>query len=174
MPTRQHSHHAPGPVPAPGASDGSRRRRRAPRAWLAALPLLVFAGICFGLPVGAVLYGAFTATDPATGATSATGANLTTSLQGPYLTSLSGSVELSALTAVDRHRRSACSSRRPSSPPAGGALRDAVLTASGVLANFGGVPLAFAFIATLGISGVVTTAGRPRLPRAGTSTPSPG
>lgn len=36
------------------------------------------------------------------------------------------------------------------------ALRDAALTASGVLANFGGVPLAFAFIATLGISGVVT------------------
>lgn len=32
-----------------------------------------------------------------------------------------------------------------------------MLTASGVLANFGGVPLAFAWIATLGNSGVVTT-----------------
>lgn len=37
------------------------------------------------------------------------------------------------------------------------ALREGVLTASGVLANFGGVPLAFAWIATLGNSGVVTT-----------------
>ena len=34
------------------------------------------------------------------------------------------------------------------------ALRESVLTASGVLANFGGVPLAFAWIATLGNSGV--------------------
>lgn len=31
-----------------------------------------------------------------------------------------------------------------------------MLTASGVLANFGGVPLAFAFVATLGNSGVLT------------------
>jgi putative spermidine/putrescine transport system permease protein len=37
-----------------------------------------------------------------------------------------------------------------------GPLRRLVLTASGVLANFGGVPLAFAFIATIGNSGVVT------------------
>ena len=36
------------------------------------------------------------------------------------------------------------------------ALREGVLTASGVLANFGGVPLAFAFVATLGNSGVLT------------------
>lgn len=36
------------------------------------------------------------------------------------------------------------------------ALREAVLTASGVLANFGGVPLAFAFVATLGNAGVLT------------------
>jgi putative spermidine/putrescine transport system permease protein len=35
-------------------------------------------------------------------------------------------------------------------------LREAVLTASGVLANFGGVPLAFAFVATLGNAGVLT------------------
>lgn len=35
-------------------------------------------------------------------------------------------------------------------------LREAVLAASGVLANFGGVPLAFAFVATLGNAGVIT------------------
>ncbi|MGH7751377.1 MAG: ABC transporter permease, partial [Gemmatimonadales bacterium] len=37
-------------------------------------------------------------------------------------------------------------------------LREAVLSASGVIANFGGVPLAFAFVATLGNAGVLTGA----------------
>ena len=35
-------------------------------------------------------------------------------------------------------------------------LRRMVLTASGVLANFGGIPLAFAFLAAIGSQGVVT------------------
>jgi putative spermidine/putrescine transport system permease protein len=141
-------------LPAPGAADGTRRRRRAPRAWLGTLPLLVFAGLCFGLPVGALLYGAVTHTEPGR-ATSVTGENITTTLQGPYLNSLAGSVELSALTALIGTvlgmliAQAVVTSR-------GGALRESVLTASGVLANFGGIPLAFAFVATLGISGVVT------------------
>ncbi|MEU3183196.1 ABC transporter permease subunit [Streptomyces sp. NPDC006923] len=142
------------PAPTPGAADGS-RRRRGPRAWLGALPLFVFAGLCFGLPLGAVLYGAVTTTDPVSGAVAATGENITTTLQGPYLTSLVSSVELSALTALIGTvlgmlvAQAVVTSR-------GGALRESVLTASGVLANFGGIPLAFAFVATLGISGVVT------------------
>ncbi|WP_327236736.1 ABC transporter permease subunit [Streptomyces sp. NBC_01317] len=141
-------------LPAPGAADGTRRRRRAPRAWLGTLPLLVFAGLCFGLPVGALLYGAVTHKEPGR-ATSLTGENITTTLQGPYLNSLAGSVELSALTALVGTvlgmliAQAVVTSR-------GGALRESVLTASGVLANFGGIPLAFAFVATLGISGVVT------------------
>ncbi|MEU7297384.1 ABC transporter permease subunit [Streptomyces exfoliatus] len=132
-----------------------RRRRRGPRTWLAALPLIAFTGLCFGLPLGALLYGAVTRTDPATGATALTGEHLSRSLQGPYLGSLVGSVQLSALTALIGSvlgvliAQAVVTSRSR-------ALRDAVLTASGVLANFGGVPLAFAFIATVGISGVVT------------------
>jgi putative spermidine/putrescine transport system permease protein len=39
----------------------------------------------------------------------------------------------------------------------GNALRRIVSTASGVFANFGGVPLAFLFIATLGTTGIVTS-----------------
>ncbi|MEU0377526.1 ABC transporter permease subunit [Streptomyces cyaneofuscatus] len=157
---------APGPGAAPAAgrktegrkAGGRTRRRRPPRAWLGALPLLVFAGLCFGLPAGALLYGAVTRTDPVAGTTEFTGEHLTRSLQGPYLTSLTGSVELSALTAAIATifgvliAQAVVTSRR-------GALRGAVLTASGVLANFGGIPLAFAFVATLGISGVVTQLG---------------
>ncbi|KOU13352.1 ABC transporter permease [Streptomyces sp. WM6372] len=138
-----------------GGSTTSRRRRRGPRTWLAALPLLAFTGLCFGIPLGAIAFGAVTRTDPSTGATRLTGEHLSRSLQGPYLDSLIGSVQLSALTAAVGGvlgvliAQAVVTSRSQ-------ALRSAALTASGVLANFGGVPLAFAFIATVGISGVVT------------------
>ncbi|AZM87673.1 ABC transporter permease subunit [Streptomyces sp. W1SF4] len=138
-----------------GGTTTPRRRRRGPRTWLAALPLLAFTGLCFGLPLGAIAFGAVTRTDPATGSTQVTGEHLARSLQGPYLGSLTGSVQLSALTALLGAvlgvlvAYAVATSRST-------ALRSAALTASGVLANFGGVPLAFAFIATAGISGVVT------------------
>ena len=77
--------------------------------------------------------------------------------QGPYRRAYLGSLQLSA-----DHRRAR---RRPRAWRSAVAilrtrrnllLRRLVLTASGVLANFGGVPLAFAFLATLGNAGVVT------------------
>ncbi|WP_411096413.1 ABC transporter permease [Streptomyces sp. 020-2-3H-GM] len=145
-------------TPAAPRAAGRPRGPRPARPWLGALPLLVFAGLCFGLPAGALLYGAVTRTDPVAGTTEFTGEHLSRSLQGPYLTSLTGSVQLSALTAALATvlgvliAQAVVTSRR-------GALRGAVLTASGVLANFGGIPLAFAFVATLGISGVVTEIG---------------
>jgi putative spermidine/putrescine transport system permease protein len=103
----------------------------------------------------AVLVGAVTVTDRATGATTFTTDNLTRSVQGAYLDALESSVSLSAVTALlgvvlgTLLAQAVVASRMPG-------LRNLVVTASGVLANFGGVPLAFAFIATLGISGVMT------------------
>ncbi|WP_416960557.1 ABC transporter permease [Streptomyces sp. Agncl-13] len=137
------------------AAASSKRRRRVP-SWIAVVPLLAFVAVAFGVPAIAMLNGAFTVKNQTTGATSYSTANLTDSLQGAYFTALVGSVKLSALSAAlgtllglplaqvvvtSRFR----------------ALRQAVLTASGVLANFGGVPLAFAFVATLGNAGVLTT-----------------
>ncbi|MFE4624720.1 ABC transporter permease [Streptomyces mirabilis] len=119
------------------------------------LPLLVFVAIAFGIPALAMLNGAFTVKNQTTGATSYTTANLTDSLQGAYLTALIGSVKLSAVSAGIATvlglplAQAVVTSRFR-------ALREAVLTASGVLANFGGVPLAFAFVATLGNAGVLT------------------
>jgi len=139
-------------APAPVAE---RRRGRRTPAWLAVAPLLVVVAVAFGIPAAAMLNGAFTVKDQATGATSYTMANLTGSLQGAYLTALLGSVELSAVSAAVATvlglllAQAVVTSRFR-------ALREAVLTASGVLANFGGVPLAFAFVATLGNSGVLT------------------
>ena len=138
-----------------GAAASVKRRRRVP-GWIAVVPLLVFVAVAFGVPAIAMLNGAFTVKNQTTGATSYSTVNLTDSLQGAYFTALVGSVKLSALSAAlgtllglplaqvvitSRFR----------------ALREAVLTASGVLANFGGVPLAFAFVATLGNAGVLTT-----------------
>ena len=136
------------------AAASQRRRRRAP-GWLAVLPLLVFVAIAFGIPALAMLNGAFTVKDQATGARSYTTGNLPGSFQGAYLTALIGSVKLSAVSAGIATvlglplAQAVVTSRFR-------ALREAVLTASGVLANFGGVPLAFAFVATLGNSGVLT------------------
>jgi putative spermidine/putrescine transport system permease protein len=131
------------------------RRRGRASGLLAVLPLLLFTAIAFGLPAAAMLNGAFTLKDQATGAASYSLANLTTSLRGPYLTALLGSVKLSAVSAAIAGAvglplaHAVVTSRFR-------ALREAVLTASGVLANFGGVPLAFAFVATLGNAGVLT------------------
>jgi putative spermidine/putrescine transport system permease protein len=132
----------------PGTRAGGSRNRS--KGWTAALPLLLFVGLAFGIPALVLLGGAFTS-----GGSPST-ANLTASLQGAYLTALLGSVKLSALVAVVGAvlgtflAQAVITSRFR-------ALREAVLTASGVLANFGGVPLAFAWIATLGNSGVLTS-----------------
>ncbi|WP_414166473.1 ABC transporter permease [Streptoverticillium reticulum] len=140
---------------APPAASAAPVRRRRPAALLAAVPLLAFAAVGFGAPVLAMVLGAFSVKDPATGASSFSFANLTASLGGPYLNALLGSVELSAVSAA---LAAVLGLLLAQAVVAFGSrtLRDAVLTGSGVLANFGGVPLAFAFVATLGNSGVLT------------------
>ncbi|MEU2430219.1 ABC transporter permease subunit [Streptomyces sp. NPDC007861] len=141
-----------GTAPAAGAGGGPKpgRGRRRSWAWTAAAPLFLVVGLAFGLPALAMADGAFTVGD-AYGL-----GNVTRSVEGAYRTALLGSVELSALTAAAGTlfglllAQAVVTSRSR-------ALREAVLTASGVLANFGGVPLAFAFVATLGNAGVLTT-----------------
>ncbi|MFF2506578.1 ABC transporter permease [Streptomyces sp. NPDC058067] len=124
--------------------------------WLGAAPLLVFAAVVFGLVLGMMVYGAFTTPETVPGGARLTGANMTASLHGAYLTALTGSVRLSALSALIATvvalplAHVVVTSRFR-------VLREAVLAGSGVLANFGGVPLAFAFVATLGNAGVLTT-----------------
>ena len=69
--------------------------------------------VAFGMPALAMLNGAFTVKDQATGATSYTTANLTGSLQGAYLTALLGSVKLSAVSRRSSRPSSDCCSPRP-------------------------------------------------------------
>ncbi|MDP5228666.1 MULTISPECIES: ABC transporter permease subunit [Arthrobacter] len=156
---------APGAVVNRAAGDGTLRRepqapgRRASRpaaGWLGVVPLLGFAAVMLGLPVAAMAAGAFTASDDA-GTTSVTAANFAATLDGPYLESLLGSVRLSALTAAVATVLSLPLAHAVVTSRIRG-LREAVLSASGVIANLGGVPLAFAFVATLGNAGVLTGA----------------
>ncbi|WP_327105829.1 ABC transporter permease [Nonomuraea glycinis] len=122
---------------------------RRPKGWLGALPLLAFFAFVFGLPLVALLVGAFTSRGEPTLA------NMRQSLEGGNLTSIAGSVQVSAVVALlgavlGTFLAYAVVTSRFA------ALRHSVLTASGVLANFGGVPLAFFWVATLGNSGVVS------------------
>ncbi|MEU5436944.1 ABC transporter permease subunit [Streptomyces sp. NPDC020719] len=141
---------APARATATAPADQAVPNRRRPGPWLAAVPLLLFVALAFGLPALAMLNGALTVNG------SYGLANLDASVHGAYRTALLGSLKLAGTTAAIGSvlglllAQAVVTSR-------GRVLRESVLTASGVLANFGGVPLAFAFVATLGNAGVLTT-----------------
>ena len=142
-----------GAVPSRRRLRSSLRKAAAGRA--AVLPLIIFVAVAFGLPAVAMAYGAFTSYAPGQ-PSSYTMGNVSASLEGGYLTALLGSVKLSATAALVATvfglllAQAIVTSRFEM-------LRHVMLSASGVLANFGGVPLAFAFVATLGNAGVLTT-----------------
>ncbi|WP_061298925.1 ABC transporter permease [Herbidospora cretacea] len=128
------------------------RRRGGGAGWLAAAPLLAVTLIAFGIPVVVLVVGAFTVKTGGLGFD-----NLSATMREPYIGALWSSVKLSAVVAVAGAILGAFLAQAVLTSRSG-LLREAVLTASGVLSNFGGVPLAFIWIATLGNSGVVTAA----------------
>jgi putative spermidine/putrescine transport system permease protein len=142
-----------------GAADSapSRTSRGARQlgAWGAVAPLLVYCAVFLGLPTWALVYESTRRTNPATGATTFTAANLTASWHGFYLTAMWGSIRLALLTAVIS-AIVGLAAAHAITQSRGQLLKQAVLTASGVLANFGGIPLAFCFIAAAGTAGEAT------------------
>jgi putative spermidine/putrescine transport system permease protein len=116
------------------------------------LPFLLYVLVFLGLPLYMVLHGALT-----TDAGQFTWKNITDTLtQSQYLTTFKNSLILSVWTAVlsalfGVWLAAAVVAGRPD-----GVLRRVVSSAAAVLAYFAGVPLAFAWIATLGTLGVVT------------------
>lgn len=153
---------APGP---PAAAPERPRATRRPGAgphrrvlrwrWPAVVPFFAFMAVCFGLPAGTMAYNAFTVVDPGTGASEHSLENVRTALSGAYATGLWGSVQLSLLTAVFATVLGTLVGQAVLAS-GNSALRKAIVSASGVFANFSGAPLAFAFIATLGTTGTVT------------------
>src|SRR3954447_19621613 len=141
------------------SEDQGRRVSRAARLtpWLALLPFLGYVTIFLVVPTIAVLVGAF----------SQDGRFSTARLQSlgtdAALRALWRSLLLSGSTAVIGAVFGALLAYLVVTRPATSVLRKVAISVSGVLAQFGGVMLAFAFIATFGFSGVVTAAMRDTL-----------
>ena len=124
---------------------------RFPVAWLGILPFVTFAVLFLILPTMKIVIGAFQTADGGFTLQNLIELN-TASIRSAYLTS----IKLSLLTAA---LGCAIGFAMAAAVVFGGLpkrVRGPLLTFSGVASNFAGVPLAFAFIATLGPAGLVT------------------
>jgi putative spermidine/putrescine transport system permease protein len=127
------------------------RRLRLPVEWLGILPFAVFAVLFLILPTMQIVIGAFRAQDGSFTLQNFVDLN-TASNRNAYWTS----IRLSFVTAL---LGCAIGFAMAAAVVFGGlprGLRSPLLTFSGVASNFAGVPLAFAFIATLGPVGLIT------------------
>ncbi|HUZ55067.1 MAG TPA: ABC transporter permease subunit [Streptosporangiaceae bacterium] len=145
---------APGPLGDPGAAAGRRsltNLRRA-RDLAGVVPFTSYVLLGLVLPMGAILIGAFR--KPVSG--SFTLHNLHIASHGIYLHGFATSMELSLIASVVPGILGFLIAYAIFTARRGSVLRRVAITASGVFANFGGVPLAFLFIATLGNTGLAT------------------
>jgi len=125
--------------------------RRLPLHWVGAVPFLGYAAAFLLLPTGIVLVGAFSTNDGGV-----TLSNFSTLNQGYLIKSFLTSLILSAVSAVVGAILGAFLAYAVATGNPRGAMRRMVSSACGVLAQFGGVTLAFAFIATIGGAGFIT------------------
>jgi len=100
---------------------------------------------------------AFRSTDQTTFKESWSTGSIVAVTHGPYRRAYLGSLQLSLITAVIGAVLGLALAIAILRARRGRLLRRLVLTASGVLANFGGIPLAFAFLATIGANAGVLT-----------------
>ena len=125
--------------------------RRA-RDYLAVLPFFVFAALFLFAPAASIAIRSFA--DNTTGAF--TLQNVLNLSRPAIVSAYWISIRISAVTAVIGLLFGFLMSYAITLGGLGGAPRAALLTFSGVASNFAGVPLAFAFVATLGRLGLVT------------------
>jgi putative spermidine/putrescine transport system permease protein len=119
--------------------------------WLGVVPFLLFALLFLILPTIQIVLGAFQTPDG-----SFTLANLQGLAAPNILNATWISMKLSLLTALLGCVAGLALAAAVTRGGLPGWLRDATLTFSGVASNFAGVPLSFAFIATLGRLGLMT------------------
>jgi putative spermidine/putrescine transport system permease protein len=127
---------------------------RAGARLLGIVPFSVYVILGLLLPTVAIAVGAFQNADNG----NFTFSNLNIAVHGIYLTGFETSIKLSVLAAIIPGIVGFLIAYAifTAKGAAGAALRRVAITASGVFANFGGVPLAFLFIASLGTTGIVT------------------
>ncbi len=137
--------------PMPEATPLRRIRRRLPVEWLGIMPFVAFALLFLIMPTMKIVIGAFQTQDGGFTLQNLIDLN-TDSIRSAYITS----IKLSLITAL---LGCAVGFAMASAVVFGGLpkrVRGPLMTFSGVASNFAGVPLAFAFIATLGPAGLVT------------------
>ena len=150
---------APGSLADPGARrfpllrPGSNRARALAR-YAGLVPFVAYVLIFLIIPLIAIIKYAFV--DPKTNAF--TWSNLSVATHGSYLHGFEQSLILSLIASVVPGVFGLLIAYAIFTARGRGAawLRQVVITASGVFANFGGVPLAFLFIASFGSSALVT------------------
>jgi putative spermidine/putrescine transport system permease protein len=125
--------------------------RRFPLHWIGAVPFMGYTALFLLLPTGIVVVGAFSSTDG-----SFTLSNFSALNKQYILNSFTTSVALSTASAVVGAVLGAAFAYAVATGNPRGMLRRIVSSACGVLAQFGGVTLTFAFIATIGGEGFVT------------------
>jgi putative spermidine/putrescine transport system permease protein len=134
-----------------GASPQARPRRRLPLDWLGVVPFAIFALLFLILPTMKIVLGAFQTPDGSFTLENIKGL-FTSSILGAYWISIKISIASALLGCLIGFAVAAA-------VVLGGLpqrIRGPLLTFSGVASNFAGVPLAFAFLATLGPVGLVT------------------
>ena len=125
-------------------------RRPASPQWIAAAPFFLYVGIFLLLPTAIVVGGAFI------DSTGLSLSNFSTMNQRFVINAFINSVVLSATSAIIGAVFGALLAYAVATGNPNGAFRRLVSSACGVLAQFGGVTLAFAFIATIGGAGFIT------------------
>lgn len=119
--------------------------------YLGVLPFFGYVAVFLLYPTVTVVTGAF-----ASNSGRPTLDNLTTVSSGVFLDAFRASITLSAVTAVAGAVLGALLAWAVTTGKPDGLLRRVAVAASGVLAQFGGVTLAFAFVAAVGLQGLVT------------------
>ncbi len=140
-------------TPPLGPAPSGPGRRRLPRLLphLGLLPFFGYLAVFLLWPTYLVLIGAFQ-----DGAGRPTLRNVRTVTTSDYLHGFIRSIEVSATTALAGSVLGALLAWAVAEGRPGGLLRRVTVASCGVLAQFGGVMLAFAFLATFGFNGVVT------------------
>jgi putative spermidine/putrescine transport system permease protein len=119
--------------------------RRLSLNWIGVVPFLAYVAVFLLLPTGIIIFGAFLAGDG-----SATLSNFNDLSRSYVVSATLNSIFLSAVTAIVGAFFGALLAYAIATGNPRGTFRRAVTSACGVLAQFGGVILAFAFIAFMG------------------------
>jgi putative spermidine/putrescine transport system permease protein len=139
------------PLPRVAAPAAPARPRRNFWAWVGVLPFFIFAFLFIGLPFIFLVIGSLIVEDGGLGIDNYTGLN-----EPYYVNAFINSIQLSLITAVIG---GVFGFLLAAAVILGGlprVLNSALMTFSGVASNFAGIPLALAFVFTLGNLGLVT------------------